>query len=302
MNITDIAVFVAANAGGSLASAARQMGMTPMAVSRGLAALERELGVRLMHRTTRSVSLTPEGEEFLPYARTILDASEEARGTLTPASRGATGLLRVTAPAAFGRIGVMPLIPLLLEQNPAMRIELQLSDTIVDIAGSGIDVAIRIAPLRDSELVARALAPNPRVLCATPAYLQRHGAPKVLADLEGHSCVRLSNMAHWPFIVGDQTRAVRVDGRFLCSSIEGVRTACLQGLGLALLTYWDVRGELTDGSLVAIDLNDAQPQQLSIWAVLPTRKYVPMRVRVFLEALEQSLTKDGPQWSLGTQA
>jgi DNA-binding transcriptional LysR family regulator len=295
MDINDVAVFVAAHSGGSLASAARQLGRTPMAVSRGLAALERELGVRLMHRTTRAVALTPEGEEFLPFARTILDAADEAHGTLRPASRGAAGLLRVTAPAAFGRIGVMPLIPRLLDDNPALRIDLMLSDAIVDIAGSGIDVAIRIAPLRDSALVARALAPNPRVLCATPDYLQRHGVPGVLADLEQHSCLPLSNMAYWPFVVGDQIRSVRIDGRFQCSSIEGVRTACLQGLGLALLTYWDVRAELGNGSLVAIALRDAHPQQLSIWAVLPTRKYVPRRVRVFLEALEHSLADDAPR-------
>lgn len=290
MDIDDIAVFVAAQAGGSLASAARQLGITAMAASRKLASLEHELGARLMHRTTRAVSLTPEGEDFLPLARTMLDAAEEARGILTPTGRSAQGRLRATAPAAFGRLGIMPLIPSLMREHPELRIELLMSDEVIDLNSAGIDVAIRIAPLRDSELVARPLAVNPRVLCAAPSYLAARAAPQLLSDLTEHECLALSNMQYWPFVDGKQERSVRVDGRFVCSSVEGVRTACVQGLGIALLTVWDIQRELSDGTLVSIGLSDVQPQELSIWALLPTRKYVPQRVRVFLDALERSLT------------
>jgi DNA-binding transcriptional LysR family regulator len=289
MDILDVEILVAAARVGSLAGAARQLGMTPMAASRRLAALERDLGVRLMHRTTRSISLTPEGEEFLPYARTMLDAAEEARSIISPAARGATGLLRITAPGVFGRVVILPLVPKLLIDHPAMRLDLQLSDSIVDIAGSGIDVAIRIAPLRDSELIARLIASNPRILCATPEYLARYGIPQRMEDLLSHSCLRLGKMSQWPFVSGGETRWLRIEGRFQCSSGEGIRTACLQGMGLALLTYWDIHAELSDGRLVSVELSDARPEERSIWAVLPTKQYVPSRVRVFLEALELSL-------------
>lgn len=245
-----------------------------------------------MHRTTRSISLTPEGEKFLPFARTMLEAAEEAHIAFAPADSGAKGLLRVTAPAAFGRIVIQPLIPQFLAENPEVKVELLLTDSIVDIAGAGVDVAVRIAPLRDSELVARAIAKNPRVLCASPSYLERYGMPKGLPDLEQHSCLRLINMPFWPFDVDGQTRSVRVEGRYICNNVEGVRTACLQGLGLALTTYWDVRAELSAKTLVRVELEDAQTQELSIWAVLPTRRYVPLRVRAFLSAIETVLKAD----------
>lgn len=287
-------MFVAANAGGSLAGAARQLGLTAMAASRRLAALEADLGVRLMHRTTRAVALTPEGEEFLTYARTMLEASEEARTLLAPATHGARGLLRVTAPAAFGRIEVMPVIPKLLHENPELRIELQMSDAIVDIVASGFDVAIRVAPLRDSELVARSIAPNPRVLCASPGYISANGKPLTLEDLGSHECLSLANMASWPFRVDEAVRNFRPKGRFVCSSVEGLRTACVDGMGITMLTYWDVREELASGALEVLPLVDALPEDLSIWAVLPTRKYVPMHVRLFLDALEKRLSKCAP--------
>jgi DNA-binding transcriptional LysR family regulator len=289
MDIKNVAVFYAAATGGSLAHAARQLDLTAMAVSRRLATLEHDLGVRLLHRTTRAISLTPEGEEFLPYARTMLDASDEALSALQPSATGAKGILRVTAPAAFGRIGVMPIMPALLEANPELRVDLQLTDSMVDLAASGIDVAIRIAPLKESELIAKLVTPNPRVLCASPAYLKRMGVPQKLDDLSGHDRIRLTSMPRWPFVVEGQVRWVRPEGRFFCNSVEGVRTACVQGMGIAMLSYFDLRTELADGSLVVINLSDAQPEELSIWAIMPTRRYLPMRVRVFLESLERSL-------------
>lgn len=289
MDLKNVAVFHAAATGGSLAHAARQLDMTPMAVSRRLAALEHDLGVRLLHRTTRAISLTPEGEEFLPFARTMLDAAEEAVGVLRPSATGAKGILRVTAPAAFGRIAVMPVIPALLESNPELQVDLQLTDALVDIVGSGIDVAIRIAPLRNSELVAREIAPNPRLLCASPRYLKHMGMPLTLEDLSNHARIRLTNMPQWPFVVDGQVRWIRTEGRFFCNSVEGVRTACVQGMGIAMLTYYDVRAELAAGSLIAIELNDAKPEGLSIWAVMATRLYLPLRVRTFLDMLEKSI-------------
>lgn len=262
-----------------------------MAASRHLAALERSLGTRLMHRTTRAVTLTAEGEDFLPLAHTILDAVGEASSTLAPATQGVSGLLRVTTPGAFGRRVLLPVADRLMKANPTLRVDLQFDDKVTDIAAAGMDLAIRIAPPSPSELIAQELAPNPRVLCASPAYIKHAPPLRTLNDLDAHMCIRLSNMPTWPFLGNGQERHLRVNGRFSCNSVEGVRAACVQGLGLAMMTQWDVMEEIADGSLIPIQLDDAVLPPLSVWALYPTRKYVPQRVRVFMAELKSALAR-----------
>lgn len=289
MQVSDVQVFDAIADTGSLSAAARRLGLTPMTVSRRLAALESELGVRLFHRTTRAVSLTAEGEIFLPFAATLLQASEEARACLKSSAGTASGVLKVTAPTVFGQSVIMPLLPALLAEHPALRIDLTLSDSIVDIVGLGIDVAIRIATLRDSALIARPLAPNPRVLCASPAYLKRYGTPTTMEALTNHRRIALHGMPYWPFMRAGEAVAIRADGVFSANSVEAVRTACREGLGMAMLSYWDVRDDLAAGNLCLLELADAMPEQLFITALLPTRQHVPHRVGIFLQRLEAAL-------------
>lgn len=289
METTDLAVLVQAAASGSLSAAARRLEITPMTASRRLAALEREMGVRLLHRTTRAVSLTAEGEAFLPYAQAMLEAAEAARAAIEPVGGGAWGLLRVTAPAAFGRKIVAPLVPRLLAANPALRIDLQLTDAVVDIVAGGLDVAVRIAALKDSSLIARRLAANVRLLCAAPSYLARAGRPERLADLEEHQCLVLSGTTHWPFAADGRRREVRVGGRFSSGSIEAVHAACTHGAGLALLSSWDADDDLRTGALESLTLSDARPQELAVWAVYPTARMVPQKVKTFVEALDAHL-------------
>ena len=293
MQISDVEVFSAIAESGSLSAAARRLGLSPMTVSRRLATLEGELGVRLFHRTTRSVSLTAEGETFLPFATTLLEASEGARVSLKSNAGTASGVLKVTAPSVFGQSVIMPLIPDLLAEHPALRVDLTLSDSIVDIVGLGIDVAIRIATLRDSALIARPLAPNPRVLCASPAYLKHHGIPATMDALSGHHRIALHGMPYWPFMRDGDAVAIRAEGVFSANSVEAVRAASRQGLGVAMLTYWDVRDDLDAGTLRLIELQDVSPEQLYITAILPTRQHVPHRVGVFLERLESVLGTNG---------
>jgi len=289
MQISEVEVFAAIAESGSLSGAARRLGLSPMTVSRRLASLEHELEVRLVHRSTRSVSLTTEGELFLPFSKTLLGASEAAKVTLKANAGTARGVLKVTAPTVFGQAVIMPLIPQLLAEHSALQVDLHLSDSIVDIVSLGIDVAIRIATLRDSALVARSLAPNPRVLCASPAYLERYGVPTTLDDLRRHRCIALHGMPHWPFVRERGVVGFKGESVFSANSVEAVRTASKQGLGLAMLTYWDVRKDLEENSLRLVELKDATPEQLFITAVLPTRQQVPHRVRVFLDELEASL-------------
>jgi DNA-binding transcriptional LysR family regulator len=261
-----------------------------MQVSRRITALEQELGVRLFQRTTRAVSLTAEGEAFLPYAHTMLEAEESALEALQPSTSRVTGLLRVTAPSVFGQSIVLPMLPQLLQQYPDLRVELDVSDTVVDLVGRGFDLALRVAPLADSELVARRVAPNPRVLCAAPHYLREHGTPVTLDELEQHQCIVLQAVPRWPFVVNGEIVRRRVEGRVMISNVGAVRDAAIEGLGIAMLAYWDVLPQLRDGSLVEIRLADGDMEQLSVWAVTPTRQYVPARVKVFLQMLEADMT------------
>ncbi len=289
MNMDCIAVFVEANRAGSLAAAARKLGLAPMAASRRLAALEAELGVRLVHRTTRALALTVEGEAFLPYAEAMVEDAANARAAVRPSATGAAGLLRVTASEPFGRKVIGAMLPAFLAANPDLRIDLLLTDDLVDIVAAGVDVAIRIAPLRDSTLVARRLADSPRRLYASPDYLAASGTPRRLADLDVHQCLVLSGATHWAFAVGDRVRRLRVAGRCSSNSVEALREACLRGLGLALLSEWNVTDDVSTGRLVPLPLEDAEPETLGIWALYPTARLVPPKARLFVEALKAHL-------------
>lgn len=289
MLTSDVRIFQGVAAAGSLSAAGRVLDLTPMQVSRRVAALEEELGVRLFHRTTRAVSLTAEGEAFLPYANSMTEAEENARGELSPSPSKATGVLRLTAPSVFGQSIVTPLLTKLLLDHPELRVDLDVSDRVVDIVGQGLDLALRVAPLADSELVARKIADNPRLICAAPSYLARCGRPTTVADLEEHQCIVLQAIPRWPVVVNGELQRRRVFGRVHTSGVDAVRTAAVQGLGLAMLCYWDVFRQLADGSLVEVELQDASMEKLSVWAITPTRRYLPTRVKVFLDALEADL-------------
>lgn len=289
MDSLALAVLVEAASAGSLAGAARRLGIGPMAAGRSLAGLERELGVRLMQRTTRSLSLTAEGQAFLPHAQALLDEEAAAIASVRRDAEGATGLLRVTTSSAFGRKVVAPFAAAFMADNPRVRIDLLMTDRVVDIVGEGVDVAIRIAHLRDSELVARRLADSPRGFYAAPDYVARKGAPAASRDLERHECLAFSGQTHWPLIASDGAASVRVDGRFTCNSVEGLHQACLDGLGIALLSEWVVREDLAAGRLVPLDLRDATADPLAIWAVYPTRRMLPSKVSLFVDALHRKL-------------
>ena len=294
MDLADVALFCSIVTTGSLSAAGRLSGQSPMAVSRRLAALEAELGVRLLHRTTRAVALTADGETFLPFARAMLEAREAAAAAFVERHEGLSGLLRVTAPNRIGRALVVPVAVRLMAENPLLRVDLTFSDRIVDIVAAGIDVALRVATLQTSDLVAVRLADNPRILCAAPDYLAARGSPQRLADIDGHACLTLHAMESWPFARDGRPLAKRVGGRLAANSVDAVREACLAGAGLALLTYWDVAQDLADGSLVGLSLADAEPDLLAIWAVLPSRQHLPARVRHFLDALKAALSASPP--------
>ncbi|MBN7807848.1 MULTISPECIES: LysR family transcriptional regulator [Agrobacterium] len=291
MDLQDVAIFVEIASGESLSSAARRLGTTPMTASRRLANLEAEVGVRLVHRTTRSVALTVEGEDFLPLARMMLEAELSSRAIFETGRTSIAGTLRLTSPAVFGQNVVIPLVRKLRHSYPSLRVDLTLSDNVLDIVALGLDLALRLAPMRDSGLVARQLAANPRVLLASPDYLASAGTPTTIADLEKHECLALHAMPHWPFDIAGKVELVKVSGGVSSNSVAAVREAAIQGMGLAMLTYWDVKDELQQGRLVEVGLKDGSAEDLAIWAVFPTRQHVPARVRAFIKLLEEALNK-----------
>ncbi|WP_458093774.1 LysR family transcriptional regulator [Roseomonas sp. WA12] len=289
INLNNVAVLVEAVGAGSLAAAARRLRITPMLASRRLAELEAEVGARLMHRTTRSLALTAEGEAFLPHAQALLDEEAQARAAVRPAALGLTGTLRLTASVPFGRKVVAPLVPVFLRDHPGLEVDLLLNDSIVDIVAQGLDLAIRIALLRENTLVARRLADNPRRLYAAPAYLAEHGAPAIPADLARHRCLMLTGTSHWTFGAGGRTLRQRVSGPFTSSSVEALHQACLGGLGIAMLSEWDAQEEVATGQLLPIRMEAGEPEPLTIWAVYPSARLTPPKVRLFISALEGRL-------------
>lgn len=289
LDLADLAILIEAVQQGSLSAAGRRLGLTPLVASRRLAALEAEVGARLVHRTTRSLSLTPEGEAFLPHAEAILAHAEDGRAAVVGETEGATGLLRIAASVPFGRKILTPMLVQFLSEHPQVRVELLLNNAVVDIAAQGVDVAIRFGELRDSTLVARRLSGNRRGLYASPTYLARHLAPTTVADLRNHECLSGQAARQWTFERTGRTVRQAVNGRFAADSLEALHEASIRGLGIVRISEWNVREDVSAGRLVEIALGDGAVPDQGIWAVMPTRRLIPRKVHLFLEALTDHL-------------
>jgi len=286
--------------GGSLSAAARELGISPAVVSRTLAAMEARLGVRLINRTTRSLHLTDEGASYYETCSRILAEIEEADAAAAARRVEPQGMLRVALPASFGLNHIAPLIPRFAERYPKVELALSLSDRSVSLVEEGFDLAIRIAELKDSSLAARKLAPNRRVVCASPAYLRQHVEPKTPQDLAKHNCLIATweqGMAmNWEYKspVGKRG-SVRVTGRYACDNWEVLREWAVAGLGVALKSTWDVRKHLEDGSLVPLMPGYDFSSDVGIYAVYPHRRHLPAKTRVFIDFLAESFGPE-PYW------
>lgn len=290
MNYEGVLIFLHVAQAGSLSEAARRLKIKPMAATRRLASLEEELGVRLIQRTTRSASLTVEGKQFLPYAATIVEAAEAGQASLQAPREGATGLLRVTACGSIGRAIIMPLLPELIDKHPGLRVDLQLTDTLIDIVSSGIDVGIRIGELKDSNLIASPLGENKRLLCAAPSYVEKRGLAATLDELLQHECILPSGGFHWVFTDGNSEKTVNVSGRISVSNMDGVMDACVAGNGIAMLSSWHADDALRAGKLLEIKFADFYPRSVPIWAVYPTRRQLLPKVEVFIQSMKERLS------------
>jgi DNA-binding transcriptional LysR family regulator len=296
--LQEMAVFSRVVGAGSLSAAARELSVSTAVVSRRLAALESRLGVRLINRTTRSLHLTDEGVSYLEACNRVLSEIEEADAAVAAGRGEPQGKLRVALPASFGNQHVAPLIPGFAARYPKVQLALSLSDRYVNVIEEGFDLAVRIAELEDSSLAARKLAPNRRVVVASPEYLRRHGAPRTPPELAQHNCVTTASelAMNWEYRAPDGSAgSVRVSGRYACDNWEVLRDWALAGLGIALKSTWDVRRHLEDGSLVPLLPGYTFDTDVAIWAVYPHRRHLSAKTRVFIDFLADSFGPE-PYW------
>jgi len=283
--------FVAVAQRGSLTAAAQAEGVAPAVVSRRLDGLEARLGVKLLVRTTRRVSLTHEGSAYLEDCQRLLHDFASAEASVSAGGVKASGHLRVTAPAGFGRRHVAPLVPAFLAQHPDVSLSLNLSDRVVDIVNEGVDCAVRVGDLQESSLVSVRLADNRRLCVAAPAYLRRAGTPRTPAELARHACLTLSSdvgqTRGWAFTVDGEPTHLRLSGRLDCTDGQVLHEWCLAGLGIAWRSTWEVGGDLAAGRLVSVLDEFAAPPN-GIYMVFPHARHLALRVRLWIDFLKHS--------------
>ena len=278
---------------GSISAVARQSGVAQPTVSKQLAALEQELGSKLINRSTRRLNLTEAGMEFYERCTQILENLEEARANVRQHHTQVSGTLRINAPLTFGRLHIAPKLWDYMAQHPQLNMELLLDDHYVDLVKEGIDLAIRIGPLADSNLIARKIGHSPRVTVASHEYLQAHGEPNNLDDLKHHNCIVYSLLTthnEWHFSGPNGDEKIHVTGNFSTNSPDAIREAVLAGVGIAVTPLWLIEEELKHNKLKVI-LTDYKPTALEIHAIYPDRRFVPAKVLRFIEHLRETLNQ-----------
>ncbi|AYD66316.1 LysR family transcriptional regulator [Achromobacter sp. LC458] len=280
---------------GGMSAAARQLDVTPAAVSKRLAQIEARLGVRLFNRSTRRLSLTAEGEVYLESARRILGDIEDLDALIASRQDTPRGRLKVNAPLGFGRSYIAPAIAEFSRQYPDVMLQLQLTDSPADFVQDAFDVAVRFGDLPDTRLIARKIAPNRRLVCASPAYLKAHGVPLTPHDLTRHQCIVLRQnedaYSLWRFTKGRRSETVKVRGTLSSNDGEVTLTWGLAGLGILQRAEWDLARYLRSGRLVHV-LEDYALPQADIYAVFPERHHLSAKVRVFVDFLVGYFQRD----------
>ncbi|MEM1377519.1 MAG: LysR family transcriptional regulator [Pseudomonadota bacterium] len=300
-NFGDLEIFARVVAAGSMSAAGRELGLSPAVVSKRLRRLEDRLGTRLLQRTTRQIALTEAGQGFYERVVAILAGIEEAESFVSRRSSLARGTLKVSAPTSFGRMHIAPYLSSFMQANSDLTVNMLLSDDLVDIVGEGFDVAIRIGELADSSLVARKLAPVRRVLCATPAYLAEHGKPETLNDLSDHNCLTHAVSDTWKLEGPEGIEPFKPHGTLTSNSSEVIREAVLAGVGISLRSTWDVGQDLAEGRLVRVLEQYQGTSNTGIFAIYPSRQFLPVKVRLFIDYLAE-LFGTVPYWERGVDA
>ncbi len=286
-------VFVEIVDRGSLTAAADTLNRSQPAIVRTLAALETHLGTRLLRRTTRRMSLTPEGRDYLERCRRILADVEDAERAIGQDDGEPRGELRMTAPVQFGQLHIAPALPGFLKRYDQVRVDLLLFDRIVDLVEEGIDLALRIGHLGDSSMVALRVGEVRRVVCAKPSLLNETGVPKHPRELARRPCIRLDNLARagtWPFRVGGRDTGIKIDGRFGCNHIAAAVSACEDGVGFGQFLSYQVQ-HLFEEKRLALVLEDFESEPLPVNLVYPGGRLTSARLRALIGWLRKSLVE-----------
>ncbi|MDZ7705603.1 MAG: LysR family transcriptional regulator [Trueperaceae bacterium] len=296
MELTDeLRVFARLAQTGNLSRVARELDVSVASVSKRLNHLEQRLGARLFHRSTQGLSLTDEGGAALDRARHLLDDSDALIAMFDERGSNDSGTLHIAAPTRFGERYVAPAMAEFTRRYPRVRVELHLTDRQQDLVGEGLDLAIRIGPLTDSRNVAKPLFDSWRIVVAAPAYLERNGVPATPGALSEHDCLVLEENDVWHFHVDGADEAVRIPARIRCRG-DALSALCRAGAGIALKSVWDVVDELRSGCLVRLLENYPVISPADISVLLPDRRYVPPRVRRFIETLREHIGEP-PPWA-----
>ena len=305
--LTGMRLFAEVVDAGSFSAAGRRLGLAASSVSRQVNGLEDTLNARLLNRSTRSLSLTHAGEVYYERVRRILSEVAETNAAVAQLEASPRGLLRVNAPVVFGRRHIAPHIAEFLERFPDVSIDLTLTDHFVDVIESGADVVVRVGGLNDSSLIARRLAPNRRVLVASPAYLERYGAPETPQDLQDHRCLVYKlhvSMAEW--MIRDpegQSHSVKVRGPLTANNAEALHSAAIDGLGIALLPTWTVGRHVRTGELARLLPGyeaDLTNEETAIHAIYPHARHLSAKVRAYVDFLVEKF-RPVPYWECDDQ-
>lgn len=285
-------LFVRIVESGSFSAVAREMNMIQPTVSKQLTALEEKLGVRLLNRTTRRLSLTDAGREYYQRCKRILDEVQELESEVSDLQNRPTGTLRVNAPIAFGHLYLVPLSFQFREKYPGLAIDISLSDRYVDLVQEGIDIAIRFGDLEDSQLVARHVGSSARICVASPAYLKLKGRPETPFDLKGHNCITYTYLFgnEWRFEGPGGPHPIRVFGDYRANSGLTIRAAALEGLGIANIPAFLVREDIESGRLLQV-LSPYGPAPVRISAIYPSARLLSRKVKLFVDFIQQEFLK-----------
>ena len=300
MDTEGVQLFVMAADMLNISAAGRQLGLAPAVASARLSKLEKQMGADLLHRSTRKISLTLEGAEFLPYAREILAQESAARAALGHGNTSATGTLRFSASSTFAQMFIAPILPEFLERYPDVNLELKLSDTQMNLIEGGFDLALRNYAIEDSSLRARKLADDQRILCASTDYLERHGTPQNAEDLQRHQLIMFMSGTPRKLLKDGEESAhafppAGMKKRVLCDDGATMKLATMAGVGISMNSIWSVYQEIQDGSLTRVLPQYEIEDQSAIWLVYPKSNVLTAKVRVFIDFLLEKIG-DSPIW------
>jgi len=284
-------IFVSVVECGSFSAAGQKLGLSKSAISKRITQLEQHLGIQLLQRTTRSLSLTDAGARYFEYIRPAVQLTQEGLDAISELQQTPKGNLRISVPMVFGRLYIAPLIAEFLKRYPDIQLQMQMDDKTTDLIAGGFDLAIRIGELPDSSIIARKIAPCLSVICASPAYLAQHGLPMVPSELTQHNCLFYSYFqdgVEWSFHSPDGMQRIQPKGNYQVNNSDAIHLACLDGLGIANLPRFIVESDLQAGHLQTI-LTDFPLPEHGIYAVYPQRKYLPTKVTVLIEFLRDKL-------------